>query len=116
MIRLNLQSEPAWIDLIPGLRVKVTPITTGVMAAARIAVQDAGVDLTGPAELVGIEMTKALARTVIEEWDGVGDADGNPIDISPEGIDALLDVWQVFDAFQNAVTAPHLLLEQEKNG
>jgi len=45
----------------------------------------------------------------------VGNADGNPIDPSPESIDALLDVWPIFEAFQLAYVSKGLLLEQEKN-
>ena len=42
-------------------------------------------------------------------------ADGNPIDPSPEAIDALLDVWPIFEAFQLTYVSKGLLLEQEKN-
>jgi len=33
-------------------------------------------------------------------WEGIGVADGNAIDPSPEAIDAPLDVWPIFEAFQ----------------
>jgi len=46
---------------------------------------------------------------------GIGDADGKPIDPSPEAIDALLDVWPIFEAFQLTYVAKGLMLEQEKN-
>ena len=58
---------------------------------------------------------KALARRAVLAWDGIGDADGNPIDPSPEAIDALLDVWPIFEAFQLTYVSKGLLLEQEKN-
>ena len=45
----------------------------------------------------------------------IGDADGKPIDPSPEAIDALLDVWPIFEAFQLTYVSKGLLLEQEKN-
>ena len=41
--------------------------------------------------------------------------DGNPIDPSPEAIDALLDIWPIFEAFQLTYVSKGLLLEQEKN-
>jgi hypothetical protein len=44
-----------------------------------------------------------------------GDADGKPIDPGPEAIDALLDVWPIFEAFQLTYVSKGLLLEQEKN-
>ena len=35
MIRLDLSSEPKWLDLGHGLRLHVLPITTAIMVAAR---------------------------------------------------------------------------------
>jgi len=37
------------------------------------------------------------------------------VSTTPEGIDALLDVWPVFEAFQEKCLAPHLMLDAEKN-
>ena len=115
MIRLNLTSEPRWLDLDPGLRLQVAPVTTAIMAAARsdIAASDMSEDL--PQEALAVTMAKAVARRVILDWQGVGDAAGNPLPVTPEGIDALLDIWPVFEAFQRDCLAPHLMLEQEKN-
>ena len=115
-IRLNLGAEPRWIDLLPGVRVQVAPVTTSVMALAR---RDAGIDKMGadPAEEeIGIAIVRAVARRVVVDWEGVGDEDGEPLAVSPDGIDALLEVWPAFEAFQNAVLGPQLLLDQEKNG
>ena len=58
---------------------------------------------------------KALARRAVIAWEGIGDADGNPIDPSPEAIDAALDVWPIFEAFQLTYVSKGLLLEREKN-
>lgn len=115
-IRLNLSSEPRWVDLIPGVRVQVSPVTTSVMAMAR---RDAEVDQMGgdPAEEeIGIAMVRAVARRVVHDWEGVGDEASEPLPVSPEGIDALMEIWPVFEAFQNGVLGPQLLLDQEKNG
>jgi hypothetical protein len=62
-----------------------------------------------------VAFAKALARRAVLVWEGIGDADGNPIDPSPEAIDALLDVWPIFEAFQLTYVSKGLLLEQEKN-
>jgi hypothetical protein len=51
----------------------------------------------------------------VTDWEGVGDAEGAPAPVSPESIDALLDVWPIFEAFQLAYVAKGLMLEQEKN-
>ena len=66
-------------------------------------------------EVQALVMAKAVARRVLTGWEGVGDADGNPVPVSPEGIDALLDIWPVFEAFQTRCLAPHLMLDAEKN-
>ena len=48
-----------------------------------------------------------------EIW--VGDADGNVIAPSPAAIDALLNIWPIFEAFQLVYVSKGLLLDQEKN-
>jgi hypothetical protein len=35
--------------------------------------------------------------------------------VSPEAIDALLDIWPIFEAFQSLYVAKGLLLDAEKN-
>ena len=35
MIRLDLSSGPKWLDLGPGLRLHLLPVTTAIMVAAR---------------------------------------------------------------------------------
>ena len=35
MIRLNLTATPEWLDLAPGLRLLVGPLTTALMVSAR---------------------------------------------------------------------------------
>ena len=115
MLRLNLAREPYWLDLGLGVRVRVEPLTTALMVATRSdpvveAVPDDATD-----EERAVAFAKALARRALLAWDGIGDADGNPIDPSPEAIDALLDVWPIFEAFQLTYVSKGLLLEQEKN-
>ena len=60
-------------------------------------------------------MAKAVARRALLDWEGVGDAEGNVIDPSTAAIDALLDIWPIFEAFQLVYVSKGLLLEQEKN-
>ncbi|MGN6550638.1 MAG: hypothetical protein ACTHJ3_12195, partial [Pararhizobium sp.] len=62
-----------------------------------------------------VAFAKALARRAGLAWEGVGDADGTAIDPSPESIDALLDIWPIFEAFQLTYVSKGLRLEQEKN-
>ncbi len=118
MITLNLKNKPAWLELAPGVRVKVKPLTTALMLAGRsdpaMRAMMEGSESPDDAQ-IGMSMASALARLAIIDWEGVGDQDGNPVAVSPEGIDALLDVWPIFDAFQEKYVSTGLLLEQEKN-
>jgi len=68
-----------------------------------------------PIDQTALTFAKALARNAALDWEGVGDADGNVIPVSPEAIDALLDVWPLFETFQTDYVAKGLVLDQEKN-
>ena len=115
MLRLNLAREAHWLDLALGVRVKVEPLTTALMVAARsdLRLRDLATGTTD--EAVAVIFAKAIAERAILDWEGVGDADGNPIPVSPEAIAALLDIWPIFEAFQTAYAAKGLELDAEKN-
>ena len=115
MLTLDLTNEPRWHDLAPGVRVQLRPLTTALMVATRSdpSVEAAPEDASD--EERAVAFAKALARRAVLVWEGIGDADGKPIDPSPEAIDALLDVWPIFEAFQLTYVSKGLLLEQEKN-
>jgi hypothetical protein len=131
MLTLDLTNAPRWHDLAPGVRVQLRPLTTALMVATRSdpaveAVPDDAPDEdsdeipdAGPAVISDEEramvFAKALARRAVLAWEGVGDAEGNVIDPTPEAIDALLDIWPIFEAFQLVYVSKGLLLEQEKN-
>ncbi|WP_137703182.1 hypothetical protein [Marimonas lutisalis] len=115
MLTLDLTNAPCWHDLVPGVRVQLRPLTTALMVATRSDTAVEEVPEEASDEERAVAFAKALARRVILAWDGIGDADGNPIDPSPEAIDALLDVWPIFEAFQLTYVSKGLLLEQEKN-
>ena len=87
MIRLAMSSDPYWIDLVDGVRVRVRPCDTSVWQAAKLAglnavrdaraavagVRDAGgtvmgLSLDDAAEIAGVSqfgLVKALARLAI---------------------------------------------------
>ena len=115
MIRLNLTATPEWLDLAPGLRLLVGPLTTALMVSARadLAVETLSVGATQ--EEMALAMAKSVARRAVLDWEGVGDDAGNIIPVSPQGIDALLEIWPVFEAFQTQYVARGLLLDAEKN-
>ncbi|PWG15785.1 hypothetical protein [Salibaculum griseiflavum] len=124
MLKLNLSTEPHWLDLGHGVRLFVEPLTTAVMMAARsdpsvrtIAGDDADLDRAtdpGHDDQIAVIVAKAVARIVVKDWEGVGDAEGKPLPLTPEGIDALLELWPIFEAFQTDYIAGALILEQEK--
>ncbi len=116
MLRLNIGREARWVDMGYGVRLKLAPLTTSVMIAARADDEVALLDPGSGQEAAAIAMGRAVARRVILEWEGVGDEAGEPAPVTPAGIDALMDVWPIFDAFQTGYLTSSVLLEQEKNG
>ena len=115
MIRLNLSNRPEWLDLLPGLRVLVAPLTTALMVSARADPMIDGLSETSSQEDMALAMAKAVARRALLDWEGVGDDAGDAVPVSPEGIDALLEIWPVFEAFQTQYVAKGLILDAEKN-
>ena len=115
MIRLNLTAMPQWLDLAPGLRLLVGPLTTALMVSARADPAIEALPEGAPQEALALAMAKAVARRAVLDWEGVGDDAGNVVPVSPEGIDALLEIWPVFEAFQTMYVAKGLILDAEKN-
>jgi len=115
MIRLNLTATPEWLHLAPGLRLLVSPLTTALMVSARADPSIESLPETAGQEDLALAMAKSVARRAVLDWEGVGDDAGNIIPVSPEGIDALLEIWPVFEAFQTQYVAKGLILDAEKN-
>lgn len=119
MLRLNLSNEPRWLDLGHGVRLLVEPLTTAIMLAARsdpaIVAAAAGAERSASNDDLARIVAKAVARIVVKNWEGVGDEDGEPMAISYDGIDALLELWPIFEAFQTKYIAGALILDAEKN-
>jgi hypothetical protein len=116
MIRLNLTSAPHWLALAPGLRLLVAPLTTALMVSARADLSVETLPEGATQEDLALAMAKAVARRAVLDWEGVGDDAGNVVPVTPEGIDALLDIWPIFEAFQTQYVAKGLILDAEKNG
>jgi hypothetical protein len=115
MIRLNLTATPQWLTLAPGLRLLVGPLTTALMVSARADMAIETLPEIATTEELALAMAKAVARRAILEWEGVGDEKGSVVAVTPEGIDALLEIWPVFEAFQTQYVAKGLILDAEKN-
>jgi hypothetical protein len=115
MLRLDLSASPFWLDLAAGVRLRLVPFTTALMAAARSDPAVLAVAQSEDRDLQAITLAKAVARRAVLDWEGVGNAEGEPIAPSAEGIDALLDLWPVFEAFQVRYVAKGFLLDLEGN-
>lgn len=115
MIRLEISPEPQWLDLGHDVRLKLLPLTTTLMVATRAdsAVQDLEPDASNDARAA--VFAGALARRAVVDWEGVGDAEGNVLPVSPEGINALLSLWPIFEAFNLLYVSRGMLLDAEKN-
>ena len=116
MIRIQLSPEPQWFELGHGVRLQLLPLTTALMVATRSdrAVQSLEADASNDTRAA--VFAAALARRAVVDWEGVGDADGNVLEITPDGIDALLSLWPIFEAFNLHYVSPGMLLDAEKNG
>ena len=84
MIRLNLTATPQWLDLAPGLRLLVGPLTKALMVSARADMAIESLLEAASTEELALAMAKAVARRAILEWEGVGDIDGAVVSASRE--------------------------------
>ena len=118
MLKLNLSDDARWVDLAGGVRIKVKPLSSAMMLAARSnprVVALGAVDDAEPDQALALEVAKIIGGMLIEEWEGVGDANGNPADVSQEWVDALFDIWPMFEAFQVEIVAGAMMVDAEKN-
>lgn len=121
MLRLIDLTEPAWLDLGGGVRVKVLPFTAALMLQIRadyrqeISALPKDGEPLHPEDL-GLRFNQAVARHAIVDWEGVGDEAGEPLPCTPDGVAALMGIYQFVKAFEVAYVNPRLTLDAEKNG
>jgi len=114
MLTLDLTNAPRLHDLVAGVKAELRPLTTALMVATRSDPAVEAVPEEASDEERAVAFAKALARRAVLAREGVGDADGNEIEPSAAAIDALLDIWPIFETFQLTYFSKGLLLEQEK--
>jgi hypothetical protein len=124
MLRLDLPTEPAWVDCPHGVRLLCRPLTTALnhAAAARAARRMRDAQAEGGDEDIArgqmvAEITVALAEVLVVEWDGVGNAAGTEVaPLTPDGLRAIMAVPEIARAFDDGISAPLRRLAAEGNG
>jgi len=116
MIRLNLAQGPAWLDLAHGVRVEVLPMTTETRIRASYAIYGEDGTFQGDGPTRDILYAKSIAQNAIVGWEGVGDADGNPVAVTPEGAAALMDIYDLYHSFRSLYIVPGIAAVMEGNG
>ena len=114
MIRIKFSPEPQWFELGHSVRLQLLPLTTALMVATRsdAAVQALEADASNDSRAA--VFAAALARRAVVDWEGVGDEIGAAIAVSPEGIDTLLSLWPIFEAFNLHYVSPGMMLDAKK--
>jgi hypothetical protein len=129
MLRLDLPSEPFWIDCPHGVRLLVRPLTTALnhVALARAGrrlreMRDAAPDdpLLSDQDFIDgaqrFEIAVGLGEACILDWQGVGNADGtDAAAVTADAIRALLTVPEIAMAFDVGLVAPLARLTAEGN-
>ena len=116
MLKLAFDREPFWLDMLPGVRVQFRPVSVAAILLARTAAADV-LRAGGDDAMVkaGVAFTRSLAHSGIAAWEGIGDAEGNPVEPSKETIDAALELWTLFDAIDRLYVGPAIIQDAEKN-
>lgn len=113
-------------DSSPAVRVQFAPIGRVALRAAKRAAGACYVDLDLspddnqplPPEVIeqaGDALSDSLLRSGIIGWEGVGDAHGEPVPLTPDNLDLFLADPSRWEALDSAYVRPFMLRELEKN-
>lgn len=139
MIRLDLKTEPYWIELVEGVRVKVWPLTPGLFSACQLYAHtevqkrvtkwdekkgsnagNIGLNLDDDnirSGLISEYMATFLAVNSIIEWEGVLHPKGDDIvPVCEEKITALFQIFGVASTFYAKYTRAMDEVLTEGNG
>ena len=113
---LLLSTELVWHELMPGVRVRFRPIGRLALRRAREAMRtviaEQGVEARQDA---GDAFSDTLIREGIVEWEGIGDAEGQVLPVTPDTITAFLADPRLFEEADAAYVLPWLARDAEKN-
>lgn len=128
MLKLE-KAEAAWLGsiasidpkddrpfLLAGVRVKFAPISRGGVRAAHASSRAALQADLDDKEEAGDQYSIAMLSRGIVAWEGVGDADGKVLPVTPESVALALDDPDFFAAADRAYVLPYALRSAEKNG
>lgn len=138
MLRIGIPRQARWIEIGAGVSLKVKPATTALVTTARTRAarqidqmrqaqkdaQEAGLDYHGPdmtdrEAIVGHAFAlsvMSMARELVEDWSGVGDADGTPIPFALDGLGEVLAHTSLAERFIAQVMEAPEALAAEGNG
>lgn len=109
LVRLDLSTAERWTTLIAGFEILHGPVTSAIMAEAGHAARAESI------EERTVEITRYLARATIRDWRGVvNDETGEALAVSPEAVDAVMDIWPIFRAFNDRVIDARIRIDREK--
>ena len=139
MLRLNIKTEPYWLDLGLSVRVKVRPCTSPIFYAARAFMskkltelgeeykkrKELGLPLEDFPLLDTSEVREALAeeflalglaRAAILDWEGILESQGEkPAPVTPEKIEEFMThFWSLAASFSQQYTGVRELIEAGK--
>ncbi|GLK71711.1 hypothetical protein KHC23_13050 [Ancylobacter dichloromethanicus] len=115
MFRLEMKSEPFWLNLGLGVRVEVLPFGTEVESRAQDMPEDIRQGLSGDKAAKEMALIKAFGRAAIIGWAGIEVAGRTEKGPWPEGVDALLALSPFGRSFADQYLYPALLAVAEKN-
>jgi len=108
-------TPPTWLDLLPGVRLRLRPLGSAGFVAARFAAAALPETATGADRAHAYTVGAACWGAV--EWEGVGDEAGAPLELNPDRLAALLSAEvSAFDAVDLGYVMPALSRDAEKNG
>lgn len=129
MRRLVKAEWPRWITLAdatgedPAVRVKMAKISRSMKRRAQHEALESLPAIEGGTDRDPLELADAgdaygasLIRQGLLEWEGIGDANGIVIPVTPESVGLFLDDDALFERLDDEYVMPEVLRDAEKNG
>ncbi len=102
--------------LVPGVRVRFEPVSRRAVRDARAACAAVLQQFEGDFQEASDALTREMVRHGIVEWEGVGDAGGDIVPVSPDTISMFIADVDLCEAAEAVYVQPWLVRDTEKNG